>query len=537
MKCNNKKRILTILLLIGCVFVFRTTYVSGQSKLNKIEIEDFSYSTFFGGNNVDYIKDVVIDSEGNVIVTGETLSTNFPVVNGFQETFAGGDQEIHTVSGDAIVSKFNQNGDLIWSTFLGGSNRDGGHCVLTDDSGNIYVAGMTNSIDFPITEDAYQQNFNGGGLDLFVTKFAPNGSLLYSSYLGTDGSEGVDDLKLDSSNNLIISGGTSSPDFPITTDACQSIFGGGSDGFILKLTPNCTSILYSTFIGGSDHDSLGKIAIDEEDNIFFDGTTSSSNFPITNNAFQDSISGTQRDIFLGKHTSTGQITYATFFGGSHMDDSFGLTIDSSKNIIFSGRTWSADFPVANAYQDEYSDVEVDAFVSKLSPDGQKLTFSSYFGASGWDTLHHVDVDSDDNIILSGVGGADGFPISNAFQEGHKGACDIVVMALSSIGQPLFCSFLGGTNNDHPFSQFLSDDYLYIVGYTTSTNFFTSDDAYQQTCGGNEDGFIFRLTIDAYLEEVKSRITTGSTDFLGFEYIFIVLAIFSFVLGKVKKKRR
>ncbi|MFX0091590.1 MAG: hypothetical protein ACFFBD_07485 [Candidatus Hodarchaeota archaeon] len=546
MRINQKTQIkysVVGLLLMICIVTSSVFLCPVQGQTGQIDIRDFIYSTFLGGSHEDHTKDLVTDSQGNIIVAGQTLSPNFPIKDAYQDTFAGGLDDPHGVGGDAIVAKFDQNGQLLWSTFLGGSNKDGAECVRVDDTDNIYVFGMTDSVDFPITPDAYQQGFLGGNYDLFITKFAPNGSLVYSSYLGTANDDGFGDCQIDSNGDLVLAGITTSADFPVTIDATQTVFGGGADGFLIRLSANCSSIMYSTFLGGSGSDGIDEIAIDNQGNIVTTGYTLSLDFPITANAFQNTITGTYRDFFIAKYDTSNQLIYSTFFGGSHMDDCFGITTDSSGNIIFSGRTWSADFPVANAYQENYSNIQVDGLVSKLSPNGQELTFSSYFGGSGWDTVHHVDVDSTDNIVASGIGGPDGFPILKAFQEHHRGAVDMILMLISPEGQPLFCSYLGSSGSEHPWDQYLSDDYLFIVGYTSSPNFLISNSAYQQTYGGDSDGFIFRFNITGYLAAIElisteSTSTTTITESIntpGFEYVFIVLGVLLIISLRMRKK--
>ncbi|MFX1507939.1 MAG: SBBP repeat-containing protein, partial [Promethearchaeota archaeon] len=351
----------------------------------EVNIEDYIYSTYFGGDSSeDHIKDIVTDAHRNMIITGNTLSTNFPIQNAFQDTFAGGGNDDHGVGGDAFLTKFDPDGQLLWSTFLGGSSMDGALFVEVVESNDIVVVGITQSDDFPIVGEAYQADYSGS-YDIFISKFAANGSILYSSYLGTIGDDRVNDFELDSTGNLIISGGTGSADFPVTPDAAQSVFDGGSDGFLMRISANCSTILYSTFLGGSSYEGIDKIALDHQDNIVATGFTGSQDFPITEDAYQDSISSTYyRDFFIAKYNSSGHLVYATYFGGSHMDDCFGVAIDSVGDIIITGRTWSSDFPIVNAWQENYSTIEVDGFVAKLTSDGPELIFSSYFGGAAWD---------------------------------------------------------------------------------------------------------------------------------------------------------
>ncbi|MHA2364092.1 MAG: SBBP repeat-containing protein, partial [Candidatus Hodarchaeales archaeon] len=259
---------------------------------------------------------------------------------------------------------------------------------------------------------------------------------------------------------------------------------------------------------------INEITIDTQGNIIVTGTTMSSDFPITTDAYQSSISSTHSDIFIAKYNSSGQITYATYFGGSHSDYSFGLATDSLGNIIIAGKTLSDDFPTINAWQANYSNIMVDGFVTKFSADGQELIFSSYFGGAGWDIVIHINIDSNDNIIASGFADIysdpNSFPILDAFQEEIRGRCDIIIMMISPNGEPIFGTYLGGGLIDHPFSQYLTSDYLYIVGFTESVNFLTTSNAYQQTIRGYHDGFLFRFDIDSYLTTIVSETTTTET---------------------------
>ncbi|MFX0207213.1 MAG: hypothetical protein ACFFDT_14585 [Candidatus Hodarchaeota archaeon] len=524
---KNRKKLsignVVIILLLNISIVGCTSTLNLHQNL-QVNIEDFTYSTFLGGDDSPYsedniedvIKDVTTDSQENIIVTGNTLSSNFPVMNAFQDTFAGGGNDIHGAGGDAILAKFDKDGQLLWSTFLGGNNIDGGICVKVIESDEIIVTGTTKSNDFPTTDDAYQKDYSSN-YDIFITKFSSNGSLIYSSFLGASGDDTIYSFDLDSSGNLIISGRTTSANFPVTTDADQSVFGGGADGFFMRLSPNCTTILYSTFLGGSNNEGINEITIDTQGNIIVIGSTMSSNFPITTDAYQSSISSTHSDNFIAIYNSSGQMTYATYFGGSDSDHCWGLTTDSVGNIIIAGQTFSADFPTTNAWKANYNESMVDGFVTKFSADGQELIFSSYFGGSGWDVVLNLNVDSNDNIIVSGYADIypSGFPILDAFQEEIRGRCDIVIMILSPNGQPLFGTYLGGEGIDQPWNQYLINDYLYIVGSTESGDFFTTSDAYQQTISGRSDGFLFRFDIGSYLagqtaETTESETTTSFT---------------------------
>lgn len=325
-----------VILLLNISIVSCTSTLNSRQNLQlQVDIEDFTYSTYLGGDDSQYsedniedkIKDVTTDSQENIIVTGNTLSSNFPVKNAFQDTFAGGGNDVHDVGGDAFLTKFDKDGELLWSTFLGGSSLDGGKLVKVVESDKIIVLGMTKSSDFPTTEDAYQKDYSSN-YDIFISKFSSNGSIIYSSFFGASGDDTIDSVELDSSGNLVVSGRTTSASFPVTTNADQPVCGGGSDGFFMRVSENCSTIMYSTFLGGSNNETINEITIDTQGNIIVTGTTLSSNFPTTSDAYQSSISSTHSDNFIAKYDSSGQMTYATYFGGSHSDGSFGLATDS-----------------------------------------------------------------------------------------------------------------------------------------------------------------------------------------------------------------
>jgi hypothetical protein len=520
-------RLFLVLAIITSIFTILPT--TGQS--TQTNDSEFIHSTYFGGSNKDLIRDGEIDSDGNIIITGQTLSPDFPVLNAFQDYFAGGDDDFHTIGGDAIIAKFDSNGELLWSTYFGGTDRDSGQSIEIDSMNNIYIVGVTNSSNLPVTNDSAESEFLGGDYDLFITKFAPNGSLIYSSYFGTEGNDYSEDSEMDNSGNLVIVGSTSGITLPVTNDAYQSSIRGNTDGFIARLANDCSSILYCTYFGGSIGSVIGSIDIDKNNNIVVAGVNVGGSFPLTENAYKSNYDNVYRDFYIAKFNSTNDLVYSTFFGGSHMDDSFGVSVDNSGNMYFSGRTWSDDYPLTNAFQETLSNDSPDACISAIDKDGQ-LQFSSYAGGSGWDTLHFVEVDSYDNVITTGIGGPDGFPISNAIQEENKGSVDVVLMILSPDGNPFFCSYFGGSEEDSPWDLYASDNKTLIVGATKSIDFPVSSDAYQQEVGGEEDGFFLLFDYIDYL--VENKIETRTTKTTGFSFMLVGLAFFWLISRKTKR---
>lgn len=496
-----KERIGKYYVLLSVIFslLFLNGLLNSVS-LVKENAKPYIYSSYFGGSEKDIITGMAIDSGGNVIIVGGTFSTDLVVHNGFQLEYGGGSSEnIHENGGDGFVIKFSPSGDIIWGTYLGGNDLDSCNNVIVDSEDNILVIGKTMSGNFPTTDNALKKQF-GGITDGFISKFLSNGSLIYSTYIGENGTENLGNLIEDKSGNILMVGETGSSNFTTTLNAPQDTFGGGVfDTILLKLSHNCSDLLLSTFLGGSKGDGAYNIALDNESNIIVTGYTLSDDFPLKK-ALQDEILGDERDIFITKFNSTGQIIFSTYLGGISIEDPFGLTVNASGNIIISGRTASQDYPTENGLQNNYAG-GVDAFISIISPDGQTLEYSTFLGGNGWDTLHQILVNSSNSIFTCGIGS--GYPTKNAFQETVIGGSDIVIMRFSPKKKVEFSTYFGGTGDECPYSMNYNNDTLYIVGFTDSESLYISDHAIQDDYSGNTDGFIFMMDIQSYLASVSS----------------------------------
>jgi hypothetical protein len=301
------------------------------------------YSTFIGGGNYDTCDDIAVDVSGNAYVTGNTLSPDFPTTAGAFDTILD--------SLDAFVTKIDPTGaTLLYSTFLGGSSNDGGSGIAVDSEENAYITGSAVSTDFPITTGAFDTTQSGG--EAFITKLNSTGSeVLYSTFLGGINLFGVSDagsaIVVDASGNAYVTGTTGSFNFPVTEGAYDPIFdwNNTSDCFVTKLNVTGSSLIYSTFLGGSDWNECHSIAIDSSGNAYITGHTSSSDFPTTPGAIDVSRDG-DYDAFIAKLDSTGScLVYSSFFGGSNIDVGHSIAVDISGNAYVAGGTSSNDFPV------------------------------------------------------------------------------------------------------------------------------------------------------------------------------------------------
>jgi beta-propeller repeat-containing protein len=336
----------------------------------------FVYSTYLGGSNGDSGSDVAVDSSGNAYVVGSTSSTDFPTKNPIQPENAGG----YSSFSDVFVSKINAAGSaFVYSTYLGGNDGDYGTGIAVNGWGSAYVTGWTASNDFPITPGAFQMfcKANGsygcmGGPDAFVTRLNGTGSaLVYSTYLGGGQLDRAYDIAVDTAQNAYVTGETYSTDFP-TMNPMQPTSGRTTDGFVTKLNPSGTSLVYSTYLGGGGiYEGAGGIAVDGSGHAYVTGTTNSLDFP-TVNALQPSYRGGSEDAFVSKFNPAGSaLVYSTYLGGKGYDSGRAIAVDRSGNAYVTGIT-NANFPTKNPLQ-SINAGGGDAFVAKIDVRAVPLT--------------------------------------------------------------------------------------------------------------------------------------------------------------------
>jgi RHS repeat-associated protein len=417
---------------------YSTTYGGGSldAFVTKLSANGGSliYSTFIGGNGADYGRDLAVDTQGQVHVTGFTASTNFPTTSGARQTTYGGDEA------DAFVVKLNASGSaLLYSSYLGGSGVDKGFGIAVRSSdGHIFVYGQTVKInaanDFPTTSGAYRQTDYSSD-DSFVARFNPAGGgasdLVYSTYFGGFGSDIPTDLGVDGSGNAYFTGYTTSITLPTTTGAFQTTYGGGSqDAFVTKLNSTGTALSYSTFLGGSGAETGHDLVIASDGTVYLAGDTSSTNFGTTTGAAQTVLAGSD-DVFVVRLNADGSARlYSTYLGGSGSDKGFGIALDGQGNIYLSGITASStNFPTTpGAFQTAYGGSTADAFFSLLAASTgttYTLGYSSYLGGSGHDFARDIAVDSVGNPYLNGGTASADFPVtSGVYQTEPGGSTDI-----------------------------------------------------------------------------------------------------------------
>jgi len=418
-----------------------------------------TYSSLVGGSGDDAIASVsvAIDSAGNAYVASGTVSTDFPVTSGSLQTTFGGapaicDQQ-SLFCGDAFITKVNATGTaILYSTYLGGSDSDYAFGLAVDGSGNAYVTGYTKSTNFPVVS-AFQPNFGG------------------------------------------------SPAVCDTGNPC-------GDVFVTKIDPTGSSLVYSSYLGGSDNEYAEAIAVDSQGNAYVTGATASADFPTTPGSFQPTFTGNYTcigrsgatrpctDAFVTKVSSSGtQKVYSTYLGGfSGDEDGFGIAVDAGGHAFVGGNTCGTDFPVtAGAFQLQ-SGGPCDAFFSTFDALGRKLLYSSYLGGNGYDSPFSLAIDVAGDAYLTGMTFSSNFPVTaGAFQPTPGGNGDAFVAKfnprLSGAASLVYSSYLGGANSD--IGAAIAADLqgnAYVTGDTLSSNFPTVS-AIQAAINGPGDAFV------------------------------------------------
>ena len=320
----------------------------------------------------------------------------------------------------AFVLKLNATGNtLLYSTYLGGTNYDLGTAIAVDATGNTYVAGDTQSANFPVFGGF--QAASGGGIDAFVSKLNSTGTFSYSTFLGGAANEHAGGIAVDSSGAAYVAGGTTSANFPVT-GAIQATNHGAQDAFISKLSASGGALSYSTYLGGSGtiaSEQANGIAVDASGNAYVAGVTNSVDFPVTAGVLQAQFKGVS-DAFVAKLNPTGSaLVYGTYLGGSDLDWGSAIGIDSSGNAYVAGYTSSGDFPQSNPTQPGFGGL-YDAFVSKLNSTGNALGFSTWFGGGGSDIANALAVDASGNMFLGGQTNSLNLPLVSAIQSANTG---------------------------------------------------------------------------------------------------------------------
>jgi uncharacterized protein (TIGR03437 family) len=443
---------------------------------------ELAFTTYLGGSRQDIGYSIAIDGVGSIYVTGATASQDFNTSNPLQSDNLGGI--------DAFVAKVTADGaQLGYSTYLGGSDSDLGLSVAVDSAGAAYVTGLTAAADFPAQNPL--QRTNRGGADAFVAKINASGSaFLYASYFGGSGLDQGLDVAVDQAGAAYVAGVTTSTDFSLR-NPLQAANRGGGDAFVAKLSADGAELVYSTYFGGGGDDAGYSLAVDGAGNVYLAGSTGSTNLT-TRNPLQPGNRG-EDDAFVAKLNAAGTaLIYSTYLGGSGSEAGYSIAVDGTGAACVTGVTASTDFNTKSALQSANRG-ELDAFVAKINPDGSTLSYSTYLGGSGLDFGYGIAVDASGNVYVTGATSSTDFAIRSQFQSANKGSFDAFITKINPAGSMLiYSTYLGGDDSDSAYGIAVdATGNVYLTGNTASANFPVKD-AIQATNHGGGDAFVTKL---------------------------------------------
>jgi hypothetical protein len=407
---------------------FQTSFQGGGSDawVAKLSPDGSSliYATFLGGSESERACGIAVDSSGAAYVLGWTESADLPATPGAYDT-------THNGGSDLFIAKLNASGsELEFATYLGGHARDSACGLAVDSQGSLFVAGETDSTDFPTTTGAFDTSHSGGPSDAFALRLGAAGDhLVYSTFLGSTQNDNAYGIAVDGAGAAYVLGDTYSPDFPVTGGAFDTTHNGGRDWFVVKLNTNGSALAYSTLLGGSLWDSSYALAVDSSGAAWATGVTRSANWPTTPNAFDTSYNGTYDAVVVGLDPAGSTLAYSTYAGGSDIDGGVGIDLDAQGRVYVTGDTRSANFPTTpDAYDTTFNGGGRDAYVIELDPGAASRSYSTFLdgGGNGWGFGVTVDSSGEEGVV-AGLTWSPDYPTTpGAYDPSYNGSSDAFV---------------------------------------------------------------------------------------------------------------
>ena len=499
-------------------YISSDTVVSFQlapyDKSQTMIIDPLVWATYYGAYGIyEKFTAVKTDSYDNVFICGYTASLAFPL----QQLTGAYFQDSNVFWEDAVILKFTNYGVRLWATYYGGNGEDEASSLGIDNLDNVYIAGTTESLNFPVYQmpGAFFQDSlkisTYTRIDAFILKFNNQGQRLWATFYGGTKTENGIDLCIDSQNNLYILGNTNSEDFPVQQLSnaywqanLASLF---VDIFIIKFNNNGQR-LWATYYGGSDSEYNPKASIDHSNNLFITGTAGTFNFPVQqmNNAYWQPNSAGDYDIFILKFNNQGVRKWATYFGGLYSDASNSINIDSHDNIYITGCTYTYNFPVLNMNAAYMQNVNTDSypiiFILKFNSWGERV-WTTLYGGTGGEIYSNACIDKQDNLYISGVTSSVDFPTQQMADEYwqpnfyyYRG---IFILKFNKYGQRRWATYYGshGMADDSKAICSNSKNEIYVVGSVSGNNAYTVDygnGAHYDTVNDSNDFLILKFGI-------------------------------------------
>lgn len=454
------------------------------------------WGTYFGGNHVDYFFNIDIDNNGQILAAGSTNSPNDIAITGAFQTIFGGGVNGGYI-GDALAAKFSTNGQRIWSTYYGGNGGERAYAGSVDADNNFFITGLTYSDTGIATSGTYMDTLPAGNRNAFLAKFTSNGYRVWGTYMGGEEVTEVYSCAADDSLNVYIVGWTRSSIGISTAGSQQPVYGLNGDGFIMKFNRD-GDIIWGRYLGGHGSDRAHTCTIDDEANLYIVGNGGSYSEFGYNSKYITNLIGSM-DAFLMKMDSSGNVVWSTYFGGTSWDEGHGCVIDRFGDIIISGFTKSTNgIGTPNVFKDTLTGNQ-DFFLAKFSSGGY-LRWSTYYGGilDEWAFHNSCAADNIGNIYLFGQTiSPDNIASNDAFNTSNMGNQDGMIAKFNGSGQRTWGTYFLGHGYDYPYDA-ICDKYgsLYIAGSTGSWDSVVMGNVHQTTYGGGNDAFLIRFQTNA-----------------------------------------
>lgn len=498
-----KKILISSLVVLCCLF-----FSMSNSHAKKREAPKLVYSTYLGGSGADGANDWLryfsLDPSGTIDFASSTDSPDFPVTaNAYGNAYNGGDEQWGKE--DVVIAQFNiEQNALKYASYFGGAKGPDFVAQVLRKNGSVYLAGNTGSPDFPVTGNAFDRTFNGPEFrhsDGYIARF-DNNKLTYSTYIGTSGFDWIQRFFV-ADNGEIIGVGVFKEwnELPVKKAHVfsQEKRDGQPNACVVRFSAKGDSILSLTVLGPTWYIDAAR---DSKGFIYVTGSTPSKQFPVSAQAYDTTFNGGSGgagsgDIFVTKLTPTGdQIVFSTFLGGSGDDNFPQIALDSSNHVIVYGNTTSRDWPVTSNALDKAFAGKKDGVLSKLSNDGSRLLYSSYLGGEEktGEGFGSVAVGPSGDVYVCGYTDAPDFPITpTAIQSQIAGPSDMFISVFdSSLSSVKFSTFLGGSGNEGARIAVDGAGNIIGVGSTGSADFPTTPGAFSRTMKGKSDIVIFKI---------------------------------------------
>jgi hypothetical protein len=423
-------------------------------------------SSVIGGANHEENACISVNSQGEIILVMQTKSIDLPTTSGVisEQHFAEDDNDR-----DIYIAKLSNDLQTInVATYFGGIADDGGCHFILDNEDNIYLSGFTKSSDFPYSENAYAGGQGSNGY--FLAKISSDLKQVIAA-TGISKSGGSKYIAIDNSDNVFITGSMVDPTFQVSENAFDKIYGDGTyETFIMKFDSNLTTLLSSTFIGGNANDDVRGIAIDQSQNIFVVGSTHSTDFQVSENAFDSLFVGSNEAYILKTNNDLTTLLSSTFIGGDNVDGIFDIKLDSVGDVVVAGDTSSVNFPIiSGAYDVEFGgNSKTDGFILKINNDLTNVISSTFIGGSDRDGVLSLALLENDDIVVTGYTSSVNFPIiSGAYDDQYGGGGDIFSLKINNdLTNVISSTFVGDGAEESPNTLALDSlENVYLSGRT------------------------------------------------------------------------